>query len=81
MKDDFDNLFEFTKQIRSGELYESLQSKLITYQKQKNKKKVKSIDSIQTEIITKEEQVQKLLGEIILLQNNLSKLLDKELNS
>jgi|JI8StandDraft_1071087.scaffolds.fasta_scaffold10769_4 SMC interacting uncharacterized protein involved in chromosome segregation len=80
MKDDFDNLIEFTKQIKTGELHNSLQSKLLSYQKQKNKKKVNTIESIQEDISHKEEQIQKLLGEIIFLQNQLSKILDKELN-
>jgi len=81
MKEDLDNIVEFTKQIKTGELYISLQSKLLSYQKQKNKKKVKTIESIQNDILHKEEQIQKLLGEIILLQNQLSKILDRELNS
>lgn len=81
MSKDFDNLLEFSKHLKSGELYESLNQKLTSYQNQKTKKKIKDISAIQNEIEKKENQIHKILGEIIQLQNQLSKLLDKELNA
>ncbi|WP_411824271.1 hypothetical protein [Leptospira sp. 'Mane'] len=81
MNEDIENLKEFSKQIKSGELYENLQSKLLTYQKKKSHKKDKSVESLQKKIESKEIEIQKLIGEIIHLQNQLSSLLDKELNS
>ncbi|TGN10944.1 hypothetical protein [Leptospira ilyithenensis] len=81
MNEDLENLKEFSKQIKSGELYENLQSKLLTYQKKKSGRKDKSIESFQKKIESKEIEIQKLIGEIIHLQNQLSSLLDKELNS
>ncbi|TGN20290.1 hypothetical protein [Leptospira idonii] len=81
MKEDLERLKELSHQIKSGELYEDLISKLSEYQNRKSNKKDKSIESIQKKIESKEAEIQKLFGEIIHLQNQLSSLLDQELKN
>lgn len=79
MNDPLSNLHDLATQIRSGSIYDELHKKLSQYQKNKTKKTIKSIDSIIEKIQKKEKQMAKLLDETIVLQNELSKLLDKEL--
>ncbi|GBF51368.1 hypothetical protein LPTSP4_29040 [Leptospira ryugenii] len=82
MTEEFDKLAEFSKQLKSGELYESLVHKLEEFHREKKgQKRNKDIDLIQMQIEKKEEQIQKLLGDLIRLQNQLSDALDKELRA
>ncbi|MCG9875297.1 MAG: hypothetical protein MH321_10990 [Leptospiraceae bacterium] len=79
-KEDIETLIE---KIRSGEIYGEIQTKL---QENLNQRKSKSkrdpnIVEIQKKIQKKEEEITKLLGEIIKLKNELSQSIEKELES
>jgi hypothetical protein len=68
--------------IKSGEIYGEIQLHLqenLRIRKSKSKKNP-NIDEIQFRIQKKEEDVTKILGEIIKLKNELSQIIEKELN-
>jgi|JI8StandDraft_1071087.scaffolds.fasta_scaffold138295_2 hypothetical protein len=68
--------------IKSGEIYGEIQLNLqenLRIRKSKSKKNP-NIDEIQFRIQKKEEDVTKILGEIIKLKNELSQIIEKELN-
>ncbi len=68
--------------IKSGEIYGEIQLNLqenLRIRKSKSKKNP-NIDEIQIRIQKKEEDVTKILGEIIKLKNELSQIIEKELN-
>ncbi|MCG6147238.1 hypothetical protein EHQ96_06600 [Leptospira levettii] len=79
MKQNIDSLKEFSKKLKSGLIYEEIESKLKEFHSKKNTKPNKSLDALSSKIRKKEEQIEKLYDDIILLQNQLSHLLDKEL--
>ncbi|MCZ8237634.1 MAG: hypothetical protein O9346_08865 [Leptospiraceae bacterium] len=79
-KEDIETLIE---KIRSGEIYGEIQTK---YQENLNQRKSKNkrdpnIEELQKKIQKKEEEITKLLGEIIKLKNELSQSIEKELES
>jgi nitrate reductase beta subunit len=79
-KEDIETLIE---KIRSGEIYGEIQTK---YQENLNERKSKNkrdpnIEELQKKIQKKEEEITKLLGEIIKLKNELSQSIEKELES
>lgn len=79
-KEDIETLIE---KIRSGEIYGEIQTK---YQENLNQRKSKNkrdpnIEELQKKIQKKEEEITKLLGEIIKLKNELSQSIEKELKS
>lgn len=79
-KEDIETLIE---KIRSGEIYGEIQSKYqenLIQRKSKNKRDP-NIEEIQSKIQKKEEEITKLLGEIIKLKNELSQFIEKELES
>ncbi|MCW7480097.1 hypothetical protein [Leptospira kanakyensis] len=79
MKQNIDSLSEFAKKLKSGLIYEEIESKLKDFHSKKNNVSNKSLDVLTAKIQKKEEQIEKLYDDIILLQNKLSKLLDSEL--
>ncbi|MCW7469108.1 hypothetical protein [Leptospira kanakyensis] len=79
MKQNIDSLSEFAKKLKSGLIYEEIESKLKDFHSKKNNVSNKSLDALTAKIQKKEEQIEKLYDDIILLQNKLSKLLDLEL--
>ncbi|EKJ87618.1 hypothetical protein [Leptospira meyeri] len=79
MKQNIDSLKEFAKKIKSGLIYEEIDSKLKEFHSKKNNTSNKSLDALTDKIRKKEEQIEKLYDDIILLQNKLSKILDQEL--
>ncbi|MDF3820962.1 hypothetical protein P3G55_13700 [Leptospira sp. 96542] len=81
MKQDIQSLNEFSKQLKSGSIYKEIDSKLTALHKKKSKTESKSIDGLREKIEKKEKQIERLYGEIISLQNKLSKLLDEELKA
>ncbi len=71
---------ELIQKIRSGEIYGEIQIQLEkSLTKRKNPSSGDKIDKIQKKIRKKEEEIAKILGEIIRLKNDLSKTLEKEL--
>lgn len=79
-KEDIETLIE---KIRSGEIYGEIQTK---YQENLNQRKSKNkrdpnIEELQKKIQKKEEEITKLLGEIIKLKNELSQSIENELES
>lgn len=79
-KEDIETLIE---KIRSGEIYGEIQTK---YQENLNQRKSKNkrdpnIEELQKKIQKKEEEITKLLGEIIKLKNELSQSIEKELEN
>jgi len=71
---------ELIEKIRSGEIYGEIQIQLEkSLTKRKNPSSGDKIDKIQKKIRKKEEEIAKILGEIIRLKNDLSKTLEKEL--
>ncbi|MCG6140050.1 hypothetical protein [Leptospira mtsangambouensis] len=79
MKQNIDSLNEFAKKIKSGLIYEEIETKLKEFHSKKNNTSNKSLDTLTDKIRKKEEQIEKLYDDIILLQNKLSKILDQEL--
>ncbi|TGM72471.1 hypothetical protein EHR01_14555 [Leptospira mtsangambouensis] len=79
MKQNIDSLNEFAKKIKSGLIYEEIETKLKEFHSKKNNATNKSLDALTDKIRKKEEQIEKLYDDIILLQNKLSKILDQEL--
>ncbi|TGL86628.1 hypothetical protein EHQ68_15105 [Leptospira congkakensis] len=79
MKQNIDSLSEFTKKLKSGLIYEEIESKLKDFHSKKNNVSNKSLDALTVKIQKKEKQIEKLYDDIIILQNKLSKLLDLEL--
>lgn len=68
--------------IKSGEIYGEFQLHIqenLRLRKSKSKKDP-NIDELQLRILKKEEEVTKILGEIIKLKNELSHTIEKELN-
>ncbi len=82
MKQGIESLSEFSRQLKSGSIYQEIESKLQELQKSKSnlKQNKKTIDVSETKYKKKEEQIQKLYSDIINLQNKLSEILDAELN-
>ncbi|MCZ8341587.1 MAG: hypothetical protein O9301_01005 [Leptospira sp.] len=82
MKQGIESLSEFSKQLKSGSIYQEIESKLLELQKSKThlKQNRKTIDGLREQIQKKEDQIQKLYSDIINLQNKLSEILDAELN-
>ncbi|TGK81841.1 hypothetical protein EHQ24_11150 [Leptospira noumeaensis] len=79
MKQNIESLSEFAKKLKSGLIYEEIESKLKDFHSKKNNVPNKSLDALTAKIQKKEEQIEKLYDDIIILQNKLSKLLDLEL--
>ncbi|TGK90233.1 hypothetical protein EHQ23_01355 [Leptospira bourretii] len=79
MKQNIDSLNEFAKKIKSGLIYEEIETKLKEFHSKKSNTSNKSLDALTDKIRKKEEQIEKLYDDIILLQNKLSKILDQEL--
>ncbi|XDD54199.1 hypothetical protein AB3N62_17290 [Leptospira sp. WS4.C2] len=79
MKQNIDSLNEFAKKLKSGLIYEEIDSKLKEFHSKKNSISNKSLDALTEKIRKKEEQIKKLYDDIIILQNKLSQTLDKEL--
>ncbi|TGM02082.1 hypothetical protein [Leptospira jelokensis] len=79
MNQNIESLKEFSKKLKSGLIYEEIESKLKDFHSKKSNKPNKSLDALTDKIRKKEEQIEKLYDDIILLQNKLSNLLDKEL--
>ncbi|MCW7461011.1 hypothetical protein [Leptospira limi] len=79
MKQNIDSLKEFSKKLKSGLIYEEIESKLKEFHSKKNTNPNKSLEALSSKIRKKEEQIEKLYDDIILLQNQLSNLLDQEL--
>ncbi|PJZ46928.1 hypothetical protein [Leptospira brenneri] len=79
MKQDINSLSEFAKKLKSGLIYEEIESKLKDFHSKKNNVTNKSLDTLTAKIRKKEAQIEKLYDDIITLQNKLSKLLDQEL--
>lgn len=79
MKQNIESLKEFSKKIKSGLIYEEIESKLKEFHSKKTNQTNKSLEVLTEKIRKKEEQMEKLYDDIILLQNKLSNLLDKEL--
>jgi hypothetical protein len=80
--DEKEDLQVLIEKIRSGEIYGEFQLHLqekLRIRKSKIKKNP-NIDEIQLRIQKKEEEVTKILGEIIKLKNELSQIIEKELN-
>jgi hypothetical protein len=77
-REDIGRLIE---KIKSGEIYGELQLQLEANLKKRSSrgKKNQDIDSLQSSIQKKEDEITKLIGEIIRLKNELSFLLEKEL--
>ncbi|EMY70291.1 hypothetical protein [Leptospira vanthielii] len=80
MKQNIDSLNEFAKKLKSGLIYEEIESKLKEFHSKKINTSNKSLDELTEKIRKKEEQIKKLYDDIIILQNKLSQTLDKELN-
>ncbi|NCN11324.1 MAG: hypothetical protein GW938_15915 [Leptospira sp.] len=79
-REDIETLIE---KIKSGEIYGEIQHKLkenLNRRKSKSKKDP-DIDELQNKIQKKEEEITKLLGEIIKLKNELSNSIEKELKN
>ena len=79
-KEDIETLIE---KIKSGEIYGEIQHKLkenLNRRKSKSKKDP-DIDELHIKIQKKEEEITKLLGEIIKLKNDLSLSIEKELEN
>ncbi|MCG6143998.1 hypothetical protein [Leptospira bandrabouensis] len=79
MKQNIDSLTEFAKKLKSGLIYEEIESKLKEFHSKKNISSNKSLEALTEKIRKKEEQIKKLYDDIILLQNKLSEILDQEL--
>lgn len=79
MKQNIESLKEFSKKLKSGLIYEEIESKLKEFHSKKTNQTNKSLEVLTEKIRKKEEQMEKLYDDIILLQNKLSNLLDKEL--
>ncbi|TGL50398.1 hypothetical protein EHQ59_13510 [Leptospira kemamanensis] len=79
MKQNIESLKEFSKKLKSGLIYEEIESKLKEFHSKKTNQTNKSLEVLTEKIRKKEEQIEKLYDDIILLQNKLSNLLDKEL--
>ncbi|WCL49557.1 hypothetical protein [Leptospira sp. GIMC2001] len=77
-----DNLEELIEKIKSGEIYGEIQLQLETKLRSRKarSKKNSQIDDIQATILKKETEITKILSEIIKLKNDLSNLLEKELD-
>lgn len=71
------------EKIKSGEIYGELQSQMAENLRKRrgNSRKNANLDELQERLLKKEEEVTRLLGEIIRLKNEISNAIQKELES